>query len=104
MNAPMASTSSGTPTSRIMRSRLRGNFFAIDFAPSEIDGESETTLSEGSAITLFVLRNLAGNRLPEVFARESKLREQHSDGRGVDAGEHGVGKLLHLRGDTVEQR
>ena len=39
MKVPIASATSGSATSRIMRRRLRGNFFASDLAPSEIDGE-----------------------------------------------------------------
>ncbi len=89
---------SGSATSRIMRRRFRGNaFFAGDFAPSAIDGASDTTFNEGSAITLHVLRCLVGNRLPEIFAREPELREQHADGGRIDAGEHGFGQLLDLR-------
>src|SRR4029078_8291729 len=96
-----------------MRRRLRGNFFASDFAPSEIDGESETTFNEGSAITLHILRSLVakylvarlvGNRLLEIVAREAKLRQHHADSGRIDAGQHCSGQVLDLRLDAVEQR
>src|SRR5690242_5233744 len=104
MKVPMASAITGSATSRIMRRRLRGNFFASDLAPSETDGASDTTFNEGSAITLHVLRCLVGNRLPQVFPREPELREQHIDGGRIDTGQHFFRELFHLARDAVEER
>src|SRR5256885_2342692 len=104
MKVPTASAISGNATSRIMRRRLRGNFFASDLAPSDIDGESDTTFNEGSAITLHVLQCLIGNSLPEVFPREPELRKQHVNGGRIDAGQHLFRQLLDLARDAVEQR
>src|SRR5947209_7111653 len=103
MKVPIASAISGSATSRIMRRRLRGNFFASDLAPSEIDGESDTTFNEGSAITLHVLRCLVGNRLPEIFPCEPELCKHHGDGGGVDTGQHLFRQLFDLALDAVEQ-
>src|ERR1044071_8948606 len=102
MKVPIASAISGSATSRIIRRRLRGNFFASDLAPSETDGASDTTFNEGSAITLHVLRCLVGNRLPEVFPREPELREQHIDGSRIDTGQHFFRELFRSEEHTSE--
>src|SRR3954469_14452330 len=110
MKAPIASAMSGNAISKTIRRRLRGNFLAGEFvpsedlAPSEIDGGSDTTFNDGSAITLLVLRCLVGNRLPEVFPCEAELRKHHADGGRIDAGQNFFGEFFDLALNAVEQR
>src|ERR1700743_3337589 len=109
MPAPTASASSGSPTSRTMRMRLREKRDAglSLFAASTAGAASGTTLREGSAITFLVFlldRSLVGDRLPEVFAGAGELRQHHGAFVGVDSGEHGFAELLNLLLDPIEQR
>ena len=89
-----------------MRSRLRGELLRrrASARRSDIGGASETTFNEGSAITLHVLRCLVGNRLPEVVARQSELRQQHADGGGSTPASTVSASSSTCFGDAVEQR